>query len=326
MDTNRIKMQNILIFKTDKLGDLVNISPVISNLKKNFPDCNISLICSNYNYPLAKYYFKDLNIMLYKGSFIYFFYTNFKTLINIRYDLILQLDGKKHSYLLSIFVRSKFKACLRFIKNKSIFGIDFSTCRPGFFIKYFFNICEDSVENYNILQNKNYHYLSLYLKLLNQLNIKIFNKDHYLPYDSNKSTSVFTGPYFLFHIDQKWELFDKKIHDNLKKKIILLSKNNNIVISSNIGGNKLFNHLASELFGNSNIKTFSDANLSDILSLIHDSHTCVSSHSGLVVHIAAAFKKKIVDIVPESVFNQHDRWIPYNINYTRYNINDFSNL
>ena len=76
-------MQNILIFKTDKLGDLVNISPVISNLKKNFPDCNISLICSNYNHPLAKYYFKDLNIMLYEGSFIYFFYTNFKILFNI---------------------------------------------------------------------------------------------------------------------------------------------------------------------------------------------------------------------------------------------------
>ena len=319
-------MQNILIFKTDKLGDLVNISPVISNLKKNFPDCNISLICSNYNHPLAKYYFKDLDILLYGNSFIYFFFTNFKTLLNIKYDLVLQLDGKKHSYLSSIFIRSKFKACLRFIKNKSIFGINFLTYRPGFFIKYFFNIREDSIENYNILENKNYHYLSLYLKLLNQLNIKIFNKNHFLPYVSNKSKSVFTEPYFLFHIDQKWESFEKEIHDNLKKKILLLSKDNNIVISSNVGGNKLFNRLASELFENSNIKTFSDASINDILSLIYDSHTCISSHSGLIVHIAAAFKKKIVDIVPESVFNQHDRWIPYNISYTRYNINDFSNL
>jgi len=319
-------MQNILIFKTDKLGDLVNISPVISNLKKNFPDCNISIICSNYNHKLAKYYFKDSNIMLYGNSLIYFFFANFKTLFNTRYDLVLQLDGKNHSYLLSIFIRSKFKACLRFIKNKSIFNFDFLVYRPGFFIKYFFNISENSIENYNILENKNYHYLSLYLKLLNQLNIKIFDKNHYLPYVSNKSRSVFTEPYFLFHIDQKWELFEKKIHDNLKKKILLLSKDNNIVISSNVGGNKLFDRFTSDFFNNSNIKTFSDANLDVILSLIYDSHTCVSSHSGLVVHIAAAFKKKIVDIVPESVFNQHDRWIPYNISYTRYNINDFSNL
>ena len=69
---------------------------------------------------------------------------------------MLQLDGKKHSYLSSIFIRSKFKACLRFIKNKSIFCINFLTYRPGFFIKYFFNIREDSIENYNILENKNW--------------------------------------------------------------------------------------------------------------------------------------------------------------------------
>jgi len=322
----KVKMQNILIFKTDKLGDLINISPVILNLKKNYPNCNINLICSNYNHSLATRYIKDLNIIIYRNSFINFFYSNFKILFNIKYDLVLQLDGKKHSYLLSIFIRSKYKACLRFIKNKSILGFDTLAYRPNFLIKYFFNIYEDSIENYDILDNKNYHYLSLYLKLLSQLNIKIFDKNHYLPYDSNNNKSEFIKPYFLFHIDQKWESFNKKVHHDLKSKILLLSESNNIVISSNIGGNKFFNRLTSEFFENPNIKTFCDANLDDMLSLIHHSHTCVSSHSGLVVHIAAAFKKKIIDIVPENVFNQHDRWIPYNISYIRFNINDFSNL
>ena len=46
-------MKNILIFKNDKLGDFINISPIIINIKKKFPNCEITLICSNYNYPIA---------------------------------------------------------------------------------------------------------------------------------------------------------------------------------------------------------------------------------------------------------------------------------
>ena len=49
-------MKNILIFKTDRLGDLLNISPVLFNLKTNFPDSQITLVCSNYNKSIAKYY------------------------------------------------------------------------------------------------------------------------------------------------------------------------------------------------------------------------------------------------------------------------------
>lgn len=319
-------MQNILIFKTDKLGDLLNISPVILNLKKNFPHCNINLVCSNYNHAIATYYLKDLNIIIYKNSFINFFFTNFRELFNVKYDLILQLDGKKHSYLSSIFIRSKYKACVRFIKNKSIFGINIPTHRPNFFVKFFFNTIENSVENYDAYDNNNYHYLSLYLKLLGKLNIKIFSKDHYLPYDSNQRKSKFKKPYFLFHIDQRWESFDTKAYENLKNKILSLSKNNYIVISSNIGGNKVFNRLTYELLNVLNIEILYEVDLNEMLSLIYNSHTCVSSHSGLIVHIAAAFKKKIIDIVPEKIFNQLDRWIPYNINYKRYNIDDSSNL
>ena len=65
-------MKNILIFKTDRLGDLLNISTVIYNLKVNFPECKITLICSNYNKSIAKYYQNDLNILVYKKPLIFF--------------------------------------------------------------------------------------------------------------------------------------------------------------------------------------------------------------------------------------------------------------
>jgi hypothetical protein len=50
---------------------------------------------------------------------------------------------------------------------------------------------EISNENYNIDNNINYHYLSLYLNLLKKLNIKILSKNHYLPFDKAKKISNF---------------------------------------------------------------------------------------------------------------------------------------
>ena len=46
----------ILIFKTNRIGDLINISPILDNVKKNYPDSEITLVCSEYNYPITKYY------------------------------------------------------------------------------------------------------------------------------------------------------------------------------------------------------------------------------------------------------------------------------
>ena len=113
-------MKNILIFKTDKLGDLLNVSPILSNIKLNFPDSNITLICSNDNNYLAKYYKKDLKIIVYKFPLIFFLIKNLK-LFKEKFDLILQLDGKNHSYFLSSILRAKKKACIKYIKKKNIF-------------------------------------------------------------------------------------------------------------------------------------------------------------------------------------------------------------
>ena len=71
------------------------------------------------------------------------------------------------------------------------------------------------------------------------------------------------------------------------------------------------------------IQIIKDPNLDDTISLVYYSKSCVSSHSGLIVHTAAAFNKKIIDIVSKDIFNELDRWIPYNIVYKRIDINNF---
>ena len=103
-------MKNILIFKTDRLGDLLNISAVIYNLKLNFPECKITLVCSNHNKSIASYYENDLNIIIYDKPLIVFLFKNYLNLNKNNFDLILQLDGKNHSYISSILINANTKA------------------------------------------------------------------------------------------------------------------------------------------------------------------------------------------------------------------------
>lgn len=316
-------MKKILIFKTDRLGDLLNISPIISNLKLNNPSCEITLICSSYNEPLVKYYHHDLNYIVFKKSIIAFLIKNFYFIFSNKYDLILQLDGKNHSYLLSTLIRSTKKACINFIKYKKFFGLNLKIHRPNFLIKFFFNFIEISNENYNHTDNKKFHYLGLYLSLLAKLNIKIETKKHYLPFIPNSNNIFLNKKYLLFHLDKRWETFPLKVRDNLKRKITSLSYDNKIVVTSNIGCNNFYNFIKKKLLNSSNIEFYDEPSLNNIISLVYFSETCISSHSGLIVHTAAAFNKKIIDIVHDEIFNELDRWVPFDTNYKRYNVQNF---
>lgn len=316
-------MKKILIFKTDRLGDLLNISPIINNLKLNYPSCSITLVCSNYNKSIAEYYHNDVKLIIFKKPLFFFLIRNIKYVFFNKYDSIFQLDGKNHSYFISILLNAKKKVCIKFVKKKNFLGKTLLIKRPNFLINYFFDDSELSYEDYNIKDNINYHYLTLYLNLLKKLNIKIFSKNHYLPLTDPKKISKFNDGYCLIHIDQRWEKFPSSVAINLKRKILLLSNSTNIVISSNIGGNKVFKYLINELFNKTNIEFIKDPNLHNTISLIYYSNSCISSHSGLIVHAAAAFKKKIIDIVSKDIFNELDRWIPYDVDYKRLDINNF---
>jgi ADP-heptose:LPS heptosyltransferase len=204
-------------------------------------------------------------------------------------------------------------------------GKKFTILRPNNIVRLFFSNSLNCIEDYNISNNKDFHYLSLYLKLISLENIKIVNQNHFLPIVLQKKIPRFNEEYFYLHIDERWNNFEKKAFDNINYAITKLSNNEKIVISSNIGGNNVFNKI-DELFRNNlNIEIIKDPSIDDLISLIYYSHTCISSHSGLVVHLSAALKKRIIDIVPRHIFDELDRWIPFNVNYKRLDILNFSN-
>lgn len=317
-------MKKILVFKSDRIGDLINISSVIYNLKKNFPYSEITIVCSKYNSRIANYYKDIKDIIILNKSFFFFSIKYFKKLYLTKYDLLLQLDGKKNSYLSSAFINANIKGGLIFIKYKKILNNFSSIKRPNFLISKFFDYLEPCIEDYEILNNKDYHYLNLYLNILKKFNLTIYSNDHYLPFNDANNQNF--KNYLHIHIDERWEKFDDNLYINFINKINDILNKNKIVITSNINGNKFYFKIKDEFKSNDNFLFKDNVSIKDLLNIIFYSQAVLSSHSGFIVHAAAAFKKKIIDLVPKNINNELDRWVPYNINYKRFNNEDFSKL
>jgi ADP-heptose:LPS heptosyltransferase len=317
-------MKKILVFKSDRLGDLINLSSVIYNLKKNFPSSEITIVCSEYNSRIAKYYPDLQNIIIFDKSFFKFSLKYFKKLYLTKYDLLLQLDGKKSSYFCSAIVNSNIKAGLIFIKNKKILNNLSIVKRPNFLISKFFSYLEPCIEDYQISNNKDYHYLNLYLNILKRINLTIYSKSHYLPY--NETNNQKFRNYLHIHIDERWKKFDNIFYVNFVDKINNLSNTNKIIITSNFNGNEFYFNIMDKFKSYDNFLFKDKVSIKDLLNIIFYSQTVLSSHSGFIVHAAAAFQKNIIDLVPENINNELDRWVPYNISYKRFNNEDFSKL
>ena len=105
-------MKNILIFRTDRVGDLILTCPAILTIKNYFINSNITLITSNKNYDYAKSLNFFTNIIKFpnKGFFnkVKFTYK----LSKIRFDYIFIFDGKERSYISSLFLKSRKKVAI----------------------------------------------------------------------------------------------------------------------------------------------------------------------------------------------------------------------
>ena len=51
---------------------------------------------------------------------------------------------------------------------------------------------------------------------------------------------------------------------------------------------------------NANIMFNKNASLNELVNIIYNCHTSLSNHTGFTVHVAASFKKNIIDIVSSS--------------------------
>ena len=63
-------MNKIIIFKSDMIGDLINFSPCLKIIKDNIKNSHITLICSDYNFQVAKNYTYIDEFIIFKRNLV----------------------------------------------------------------------------------------------------------------------------------------------------------------------------------------------------------------------------------------------------------------
>jgi len=343
-------VDKIIIFKTDRLGDLLNFSPCLKIIKDNKKDYHTTLICSDYNFQIAKNYpYIDEFLIFDKKNFFKNIIKYFRKLFLTKYKYLFQFDGKGSSYIISYFINSKIKSTICFIKHKKIFGINYLSFRPA---KYLLNIFyknfiyTDESYSKNKKDKTPIHYQTNYFKILEKLNFKITDKrnlfflDKFYEQHYNMFYKKFINSNFcLFHFDEKWDRLKISDYKNSLKIIEHRSKKSKVIITTGIKNftflkdlkNKFstFYFLKNELVSNdksnkNNVILLEKIPLNILAYFIKNSEINFSFHSGPVVHISPTFDRQIIDLIPQSKNEELDRWIPTISKYRRINFEDLN--
>ena len=227
-------MPNILIFRTDRIGDLLVTCPVIIAIKEHFKESNIVLVGSNKNSDYAK----NLNIFdeIYqfpKTNFFKKIFLIFK-LYRKKFDYIFVFDGKERSILSTMIIKARYKLALS-SKIKSLYKISK------------IKIYEDRLDaNLNDIFQK----MLISCNISSKINNYIFLKDKK---DNFFSELIPISDYLHIHLDEKWfnNLYIKSYNkinptnEEFKHFLNELLNNNNILITTGLINFDLIDYLAS---------------------------------------------------------------------------------
>lgn len=280
-------MKNVLIYRTDRIGDFLVCSSIYSSIKRNYNNCKIDIVCSNSNYNYVKSFDIFNKVFLFPEKFldkIKFFFSLKK------YDKILVLDGKKRSIYMSIFKKTD---------KKIIFT-------PSHFIKKIFSpfFNKSYFIDYKIPK------IELIIKCLNDLDCDFIDEDlTFLKKYENTNSLIYKNnysDYLLFNFDEKW-LANKyiKSYQNIEPTIDELvffleniSKKKKIIITNGFVENHLIKKLQlikdNTFFNRVIIKDKID--LYELQSLIKESDFFISCHGG-PTHMASNYNIKLIDII-----------------------------
>lgn len=343
-------LNKIIVFKSDRVGDLIYFSPCLSAIKDNNRNSHITLVCSIYNYQIAKnYIFIDKFIILDEKNFLITLLRNFRNFFLTNYKYLFQYDGKAKSYFLSFFIKASIKSTLCYVKHKKILNFNYIIYRPRkFLLKLFFKnflFCDEKYTTSD-KSRQNVHYQTLYFKILENLNFNINNKKNlfFLDYNFEDIYKSFFNKhiyqeYYLFHFDEKWDRCNSTDYKNTMNIINKISSRKKLIITTGIKKfsflktleNKFttydYYHSKFNLLNkkeNDSVIILKNLPLNLLAFFIKNSEKNISFHSGPIVHISPCFDKPILDLIPISKNDELDRWIPTISDYTRINFENIN--
>ena len=337
-------MNNIIWFRTDKLGDFLIHSKLIRDTSLSINNPFTIVVCSPYNEKIIKEYdFIDETIPYQKDFSIYKKIKIILRILKKNYHTSVAMDGKKFSYLCSLLIKSNNKLGLVYKVKSSFLGLfKFTRYRP-FTFRFIseiliFDFIKIMTGRRSLKEVE--HLPSIYISLLESIQSKTKNSDPYLfpfkkyseEFISNILKKIKYNDYLLIHLDEKWidiknfdaecHLFIEKIQKSINKKIIITSFNNTLNYMKKIRNNidtyeynlnnmSIFNNFDKSIVHLENIPIF------EFERLIFNSDYVLSCHAGFVVQVCGTNSSHVIDLLNSVDCMWYDCWVPYNTKYSR---------
>jgi lipopolysaccharide heptosyltransferase II len=296
-----INPKNLLIVRTDRIGDVILSLPLAGIIKKHFPECKVTFLIRDYTKDLVTNHPFIDNIITLKEV---------AGKVSIRKNVA---EIKKYNFDSSIIVYPTFATSLITFLS----GIKH---RIGTGYRWYSFLFNEKVYEHRKYAER--HELEFNVNLLKKFNIdeKItpanVKFDLYPNPESDKKVKQELQennidpikPIIIFHpgslgssIDLPLEKFKELIqlvNDKTKFQIILTGSKDESILCENLVLNNMIKNFAGEF------------SLSEMISLINLSDIFVSNSTG-PIHIAAALKKYTIGFYPKILACSAKRWGPY---------------
>ena len=326
---------NIIIFRTDRLGDYLIHSRPIYELRRKIKNSYVIVVCSETNKKILSNISYVDEIIIYNKNFNFLKKT--KVFINLlikKYHSCFVLDGKKFSFFTNMFLFSKKKFGVIYKKkiNTKCFQIDIF--KPSkiyaklFFTKFEVFTSKKYLSKVEPLQQK-------YINLFNYFDLNIKIEDSYIFENTPDITNQFSNlkdfynlnEYFLIHFDEKWldvtninqDLINgiNYLQSILNKKIIISGYKNFFQYFINLENffpcvNFEKDYLLYNEIKNENILIFKNMNIKIFEQFIKNSIANISCHSGFLVQVCGANNGRVIDIINKQDLLWYSCWKPLN--------------
>ena len=280
--------RNILFLRYDRIGDMVITTPVFRELKREYPEINISVLASKVN-----------QTVLHNNPYVDKVYINYKN--NLFRDLptLLKLRNKKFDVCVefdhSVIPHSI--ARLRIIKPKKIISV----VKDG---RYGVKGSEIELYDYFTEKSKGAHFQDIWLNTLSPFGVTPKSKKYELFCTNQQKDKVidYLLPFqqkIIIGINIEGAVKEKKItSDKLEEichGIYHINKDVQIILLSSPKIYKNIVRLSQNMRLPYVVSSFKTASLLDVAALIEKLNLVISPDTS-IVHIASAFNKPVISI------------------------------
>lgn len=296
-----IEPKNLLIIRTDRIGDVVLSLPLAELIKRHYPNCKVTYLLREYTECLADQHpFIDKMLLLKEKFGKVLVKENFREL-------------RKHNFDTCVIVYPTFQtALITFLSGiKNRIGTGYR------WYSFFFNhkifehrkYAEKHELEYNvnllsvfgINETVNPKTVNFHLNISSESEVRIER----LLTDNKVNPQV---PIVIIHPGSGGSAVDLPI-DSFVKLVKMIS--NKLKATIIVTGSQLEKKLCDQLMLGANVKNFAGMMLlSDMIALINKSTLFISNSTG-PIHIAAALGKNTIGFYPKILSCSANRWGPY---------------